>query len=206
LGRGTGASTVKLYYRIGEVAGIVGVEPHVLRYWETEFPSIRPQKSRSGQRVYSRRDVDKLLRVKELLYAQRFTIAGARQRLREPASAVSVVPVPSGSEGSEGAVSSVPSTVSVSASAPSPDGRSSAAQSLRTTLLGVRGDVSRLLEALNNRNKFEHVSAPQRTLDGAVSCDSSPPASFAPLDESTASTVAEVVRSGGHAVVAEAEL
>ena len=79
-----GASApVKLYYRIGEVSQIVGVEPHVLRYWETEFRSIRPQKSRKGQRVYSRRDVDKLLRVKDLLYTHRFTIAGARRRLRE---------------------------------------------------------------------------------------------------------------------------
>ena len=73
----------KLYYRIGEVASIVGVEPHVLRYWETEFRSIRPQKSRKGQRIYSRRDVEKLLRVKDLLYVQGFTIAGARKRLRD---------------------------------------------------------------------------------------------------------------------------
>lgn len=77
------ALPVKLYYRIGEVAEIVGVEPHVLRYWETEFRSIRPQKSQKGQRVYSRRDVDKLLRVKDLLYTHGFTIAGARKRLRE---------------------------------------------------------------------------------------------------------------------------
>lgn len=75
---------VKLYYRIGEVADIVGVEPHVLRYWETEFrSSIRPSKSPRGQRIYSRRDVERLLRVKELLYAQGFTIAGARKKLRE---------------------------------------------------------------------------------------------------------------------------
>jgi DNA-binding transcriptional MerR regulator len=73
----------KLYYRIGEVAGLVGVEPHVLRYWESEFRSIRPQKSAKGQRVYSRRDVETLLKVKELLYAHRFTIAGARRKLRE---------------------------------------------------------------------------------------------------------------------------
>jgi DNA-binding transcriptional MerR regulator len=73
----------KLYYRIGEVAGLVGVEPHVLRYWETEFRSIRPQKSARGQRVYSRRDVETLLKVKELLYSHRFTIAGARRKLRE---------------------------------------------------------------------------------------------------------------------------
>ena len=71
---------VKLYYRIGEVAEIVGVEPHVLRYWETEFRSIRPQKSRKGQRIYSRRDVDKLLKVKDLLYTHGFTIAGADRK------------------------------------------------------------------------------------------------------------------------------
>jgi DNA-binding transcriptional MerR regulator len=55
----------------------------VLRYWETEFRSIRPQKSRKGQRIYSRRDVDRLLKVKDLLYTHGFTIAGARRRLRE---------------------------------------------------------------------------------------------------------------------------
>src|SRR5215212_8883039 len=64
----------KLYFRIGEVATAVGVETHVLRYWETEFRSIRPQKSSRGQRVYSRRDVETLMRVRELLYDRGFTI------------------------------------------------------------------------------------------------------------------------------------
>src|SRR5688572_12259146 len=80
---------VKLYYRTGEVSDIVGVQPHVLRYWETEFRSIRPQKSSKGQRVYSRRDVEKLLKVKDLLKNQGFTIAGARKRLSEVAPAPS---------------------------------------------------------------------------------------------------------------------
>jgi DNA-binding transcriptional MerR regulator len=71
----------KLYFRIGEVAGLVGVEPHVLRYWEREFRSIRPTKSAKGQRVYSRRDVENLLRVRDLLYQEGFTIAGAKKRL-----------------------------------------------------------------------------------------------------------------------------
>jgi DNA-binding transcriptional MerR regulator len=92
------AVPVKLYYRIGEVSEIVGVEPHVLRYWETEFRSIRPQKSRKGQRIYSRRDVDRLLKVKDLLYSHGFTIAGARKRLREggaePAAAVAPIAIP----------------------------------------------------------------------------------------------------------------
>lgn len=73
----------KLYFRIGEASSVVGVEPHVLRYWETEFRSIRPKKSARGQRVYSRRDVETLLRIKELLYNHGFTIAGAKRRLRE---------------------------------------------------------------------------------------------------------------------------
>src|SRR5437588_77373 len=74
-------ATPKLYFRIGEVASLVGVEPHVLRYWEREFRSIRPSKSAKGQRVYSRRDVENLLRVRELLYAEGFTIAGAKKKL-----------------------------------------------------------------------------------------------------------------------------
>jgi DNA-binding transcriptional MerR regulator len=72
----------KLYFRIGEVATLVGVEPHVLRYWEREFRSIRPTKSAKGQRVYSRRDVENLLRVRELLYSDGFTIAGAKKKLQ----------------------------------------------------------------------------------------------------------------------------
>src|SRR5580692_11468510 len=72
----------KLYFRIGEVASLVGVEPHVLRYWEREFRSIRPTKSAKGQRVYSRRDVENLMRVRDLLYADGFTIAGAKKKLQ----------------------------------------------------------------------------------------------------------------------------
>jgi DNA-binding transcriptional MerR regulator len=86
--RGVAASRLppKLYFRIGEVASLVGVEPHVLRYWEREFRSIRPTKSAKGQRVYSRRDVENLMRVRELLYQEGFTIAGAKKKLeRGPA-------------------------------------------------------------------------------------------------------------------------
>ena len=71
----------KLYFRIGEVAAIVGVKPHVLRYWEDEFPSLRPAKSRSQQRLYRRNEIDFLLALKELLYERGFTIAGARKRI-----------------------------------------------------------------------------------------------------------------------------
>ncbi len=111
---------VKLYYRIGEVSEIVGVEPHVLRYWETEFRSIRPQKSRKGQRIYSRRDVDKLITVKDLLYSHGFTIAGARKKLREGGAE------PAAPEVEEKRVT------------------------LRTRLLEIRGEVATLLSELES--------------------------------------------------------
>lgn len=69
----------KLYFRIGEVSRVSGVKPHVLRYWETEFPAIAPKKSASGHRLYRRRDVELILEIKRLLYEQRFTIEGARK-------------------------------------------------------------------------------------------------------------------------------
>lgn len=73
----------KLYFKIGEVAHIVGVKPYVLRYWETEFNDISPAKSRSKQRLYKRRDVDRILAIRNLLYQERYTIDGARKRLKE---------------------------------------------------------------------------------------------------------------------------
>src|SRR4029453_8109531 len=72
----------KIYFKIGEVCEIVGVQAHVLRYWETEFPMLSPQKNRSGQRSYRRRDVEISLRIKQLLYDEMFTIAGARKKLQ----------------------------------------------------------------------------------------------------------------------------
>jgi DNA-binding transcriptional MerR regulator len=68
-------------YRIGEVASLAEIEPHVLRYWETEFPALRPTKAPSGQRLYRRTDIDTVLVIKRLLYEEGFTIAGARKQL-----------------------------------------------------------------------------------------------------------------------------
>jgi DNA-binding transcriptional MerR regulator len=72
----------KLYFKIGEVSELLGVEPYVLRYWETEFPALSPKKSGTGHRLYRRKDVELLLRIKHLLYEKRFTIEGARQSLQ----------------------------------------------------------------------------------------------------------------------------
>src|SRR5262245_61171881 len=71
----------KLYFKIGEVSDLLGVEAYVLRYWETEFPVLSPKKSGTGHRLYRRKEVELLLRIKHLLYDKRFTIEGARQSL-----------------------------------------------------------------------------------------------------------------------------
>jgi len=124
----------KLYFRIGEVASLVGVEPHVLRYWEREFKTIRPTKSAKGQRVYSRRDVESLMRVRELLYAEGFTIAGAKKKLGrgapevEAAHAVAAAPLPAPTP-----------------SAPVDDGE---ARKLRATLQELRGEIEAFLGEL----------------------------------------------------------
>jgi DNA-binding transcriptional MerR regulator len=71
----------KLFFKIGEVCEITDTQPYVLRYWESEFPSLAPAKNSSGQRIYRRRDIETVLRIKELLYEEGFTIAGAKKRL-----------------------------------------------------------------------------------------------------------------------------
>ncbi len=74
----------KKYFRIGEVSRIVGVEPYVLRYWEGEFPQLRPARADSNQRTYQRNDLELLLEIKRLLYEEKLTVEGARKRLRNP--------------------------------------------------------------------------------------------------------------------------
>jgi DNA-binding transcriptional MerR regulator len=71
----------RLYYKIGEACKVLGIQPYVLRYWETEFPALTPSKSRSGQRVYSEKELEIIRRIKELLYDEGYTIAGAKKKL-----------------------------------------------------------------------------------------------------------------------------
>jgi len=73
----------KLYFKIGEVAKLANLKTHVLRYWETEFPTIRPEKSKTNQRVYKRKDVETIFLIKKLLYEDKYTIEGARIKLKE---------------------------------------------------------------------------------------------------------------------------
>ena len=71
----------KRYYRIGEVSRIIGVEPYVLRYWESEFPQIRPRRADTNQRTYQKKDLEVIMKIKQLLYEEKLTIEGARKRL-----------------------------------------------------------------------------------------------------------------------------
>jgi DNA-binding transcriptional MerR regulator len=166
---GASPELAKLYYRIGEVAQIVGVQPHVLRYWESEFRTIRPRKSTKGQRVYSRRDVEKLLRVKDLLKNQGFTIAGAKKQLRDftssaasPAmeSAASPAPSPAAepqvvSPEQRGAAQVVAPRAFTSAApvGPPPPPRPSPAVQVRQALVALREDVVRMLEELGKDDR-----------------------------------------------------
>jgi DNA-binding transcriptional MerR regulator len=84
----------KPYFKIGETARLCGVKPYVLRYWETEFRTLKPQKTRSQQRLYRKKDVELLLRIRHLLYEERFTIEGARARLRELGHDEAPAPLP----------------------------------------------------------------------------------------------------------------
>jgi len=91
----------KLYFRIGEVSELLQLAPYVLRFWETEFPQLKPTKSSAGQRMYRRREVELALRIRTLLYDEGFTIHGARERLKletKPAKSQSALPFPVGSD------------------------------------------------------------------------------------------------------------
>jgi len=110
----------KLYFKIGEVANMTGVKPHVLRYWESEFPGLRPAKTRKKQRIYQQKDIDFILTLKELLYQQGYTIAGAKTRLHDEVSlSFPNQPVPAG------------------------------ADSVRSLLWELREDLSRLRDSMN---------------------------------------------------------
>ena len=89
----------KLFFKIGEVCELAGVQAHVLRYWESEFPMLAPQKNRAGQRVYRKRDVEMALRIKELLYEDQYTIAGAKKRLTNELRGGGKLKVVNGEEG-----------------------------------------------------------------------------------------------------------
>ena len=109
----------RLYYKIGEACKALGIQPYVLRYWETEFPALTPSKSRSGQRVYSEKELEVIRRIKELLYEEGYTIAGAKKKL-EGELASGSLGEPEGDEPEEGTAGEAPAPAPKPAAPPKP--------------------------------------------------------------------------------------
>ena len=158
MGRPAVAIPEKLFFKIGEVCELAGVQAHVLRYWESEFPMLAPQKNRAGQRVYRKRDVEIALRIKELLYEDQYTIAGAKKRLANDLRAGGKLRVVSPEDGEEDAGGSAFQN-SISDSLSGDGSESSAAPTSVTTaeqrksLRGVAKELREILALLDSPAK-----------------------------------------------------
>jgi DNA-binding transcriptional MerR regulator len=127
----------KLFFKIGEVCEITDTQPYVLRYWESEFQALAPAKNSSGQRIYRRKDIETVLRIKQLLYDEGFTIAGAKKRLEQELSGRAATPQ---------AMASLPETEVAEVEA---DEKASAGVAeLRALLLEVRSELRGMLTLL----------------------------------------------------------
>ena len=124
----------KLFFKIGEVCEITDTQPYVLRYWESEFPALAPAKNSSGQRIYRRKDIETVLRIKQLLYDEGFTIAGAKKRLESEA-------------GGRGPTPENPVSQPEAGPPPPPDDRT------RAVLLEVKDQLREMLTLLNKGAK-----------------------------------------------------
>lgn len=143
----------KLFFRIGEVCALIKVQPHVLRYWETEFPMLTPQKNRAGQRVYRRKDVEMVFRIRDLLYEEKFTIAGAKRKLIDDArggntSKAKPAP-PLGVEPAATAQAEVKPAAAVQPPSTSPDDQAVSPHMKRVLRL-IKHDLEDLLTTLNS--------------------------------------------------------
>ena len=123
----------KLFFKIGEVADIVGVKPHALRYWETEFPALRPKKTRGAHRQYSRKDVELAMLIRQLLHDEGYTIPGARKRIRDLGRHQRSSP---------------------------PEPRAQREVGLRAELLGLREQLVELLDDLSSEDREPAATAP----------------------------------------------
>lgn len=141
----------KLFFKIGEVCELAGVQAHVLRYWESEFPMLAPQKNRAGQRVYRKRDVEMALRIKELLYEDQYTIAGAKKRLANELRGGGKLKVVSSDHDSSGAQSLIEETLSKHPSLTKSDGVSTAVD--RNALKQIAAELRELLALLEMERK-----------------------------------------------------
>jgi DNA-binding transcriptional MerR regulator len=130
-------------YKIGEVCRMADVQPYVLRYWETEFPQLAPNKSGGGQRLYTKNEIDVILRIKQLLYSEGFTIAGAKKKLETELNEPASVEAPA------------PSSPPPAATRPSP--------AFANALLDVKRELGEILELLSNDQPAAPKSATIRS-------------------------------------------
>jgi DNA-binding transcriptional MerR regulator len=151
----------KLFFKIGEVCELAGVQAHVLRYWESEFPTLAPQKNRAGQRVYRKRDVEMALRIKELLYDDQYTIAGAKKRLaNEIRTGTRLKVVPAEGADELDAHSGLPDLQSASAggSMMEPSNTVTKTAAERLALRRIASELRELLGLLDEQNKVSDPS------------------------------------------------
>jgi DNA-binding transcriptional MerR regulator len=135
----------KLFFKIGEVCEITDTQPYVLRYWESEFPALAPAKNSSGQRIYRRRDIETVLRIKQLLYEEGFTIAGAKKRLEAEMSGRVTTPA-----NTPAPAASTPNPGPVAAARPAPNARD---EQGRAIMAEVREQLREILTLLNRSDK-----------------------------------------------------
>jgi len=131
----------KLFFKIGEVCEITDTQPYVLRYWESEFPALAPAKNSSGQRIYRRKDIETVLRIKQLLYEEGFTIAGAKKRLEAELGGRGATP---------SAMASLPETVVTTVG---PGGEPAEPDGARAVLLEVRDHLRGILTLLDKGDR-----------------------------------------------------
>lgn len=156
MGRPAVAIPEKLFFKIGEVCALAGVQAHVLRYWESEFPMLAPQKNRAGQRVYRKRDVEIALRIKELLYEDQYTIAGAKKRLANDLRAggkIKIASTQDGGEGTDERASSNAAPRAESKTASSHPGPGTRTAEDRKALRQVTSELRELLSMLDGPSK-----------------------------------------------------
>jgi DNA-binding transcriptional MerR regulator len=160
MGRPAVAIPEKLFFKIGEVCELAGVQAHVLRYWESEFPMLAPQKNRAGQRVYRKRDVEIALRIKELLYEDQYTIAGAKKRLANDLRAGGKLKVVSSEGGGEDSEQSS-QTASVRGASKAAAAQSSSGMKTAEDRKALRQVASELRELLSLLEKGSRTSKPR---------------------------------------------
>jgi DNA-binding transcriptional MerR regulator len=141
----------KLFFKIGEVCEITDTQPYVLRYWESEFPALAPAKNSSGQRIYRRRDIETVLRIKQLLYEEGFTIAGAKKRLEAEMSGRATTPQHTPAHTPAPApAANTPNPAPVAAARPAPNARD---EQGRAIMAEVREQLREILTLLNRSDK-----------------------------------------------------